>query len=133
MTLVTMWRIKGDSMSKGLSSGAVVKNLLAMQEVQETWVPSLGLEDPLEEEMETCSSILAWKSPWTEKTGDLQSMGLQRVRHDRERVSEHPWVTETKCYIWLHTVIQTRQEKGEMVMQFKKFLQGDYYTLLTRK
>ena len=53
-----------------------VKNLPAMQE---TWVESLGLEDPLEEEMATHSSILAWKIPWTEAPGGLQSMGLQRV------------------------------------------------------
>jgi len=46
---------------------------------KETWVP--GQEDPLEEEMATHSSILAWKIPWTEKPGGLQSMGLQRVRH----------------------------------------------------
>ena len=56
-----------------------VKNLLAMQE---TWVPSLGWEDPLEKEMATHSSILAWRIPWTEEPGRLQSMGLQRVRHD---------------------------------------------------
>ena len=45
-------------------------------------VQSLGREDPLEEEMGTCSSILAWKIPWTEESGGLQSMGSQRVRHD---------------------------------------------------
>ena len=45
-------------------------------------VRSLGLEDPLEKEMVTHSSILAWKIPWTEEPGGLQSMGLQRVRHD---------------------------------------------------
>ena len=50
-------------MSKRLPSGAVVKNPPEMQEAQETWVPFLGLEDPLEEEMEICSSILAWKTP----------------------------------------------------------------------
>ena len=44
--------------------------------VQETWVPSLGKEDPLEKEMETHSSILARKLPWTEEPGGLQSMGL---------------------------------------------------------
>ena len=43
---------------------------------------SLGQEDPLKEEMSTHSSILAWKVPWTEKPGGLQSMGSQRVRHD---------------------------------------------------
>ena len=51
-------------------------------EMQETWVPSLGQEDPLEKEMATHSSILAWKIPWTEKPGGLQSMGLQTVGHD---------------------------------------------------
>ena len=45
-------------------------------------IQSLGWEDALEEEMATHSSILAWKTPWTEKPGSLQSMGLQRVRHD---------------------------------------------------
>ena len=56
-----------------------VKNLLA---VQETQVRSMGREDPLEKEMATHSSILAWKIPWMEKPGALQSMVLQRVRHD---------------------------------------------------
>ena len=51
-----------------------VKNLSAMQE---TWVQSLGGVDPLEKEMATHSSILAWRIPWTEKPGGLQSMGLQ--------------------------------------------------------
>ena len=59
-----------------------VKNLPAMQETQETRVQSLGREDPLEEEMATCSSILAWKTPWTEEPGGLQSKVLQRVGHD---------------------------------------------------
>ena len=50
--------------------------------MQETWVQSLGEEDLLEREMATHSSILAWKTPWTEEPGRLQSIGLQRVRHD---------------------------------------------------
>ena len=57
----------------------VVKNPPAMWE---TWVRSLGREDPLEKEMATHSSILAWKIPWTEEPGGLQSMGSQRVGHD---------------------------------------------------
>ena len=57
----------------------VVKNLPAMQE---TLVRFLGQEDPLEKEIMTHSSILAWRIPWTEEPGGLQSMGLQRVRHD---------------------------------------------------
>ena len=60
----------------------MVKCLPAMQE---TWVRSLGQEDPLEKEKATHSSILAWKIPWTEGPGRLQTMGLQRVGHN--------WVT----------------------------------------
>ena len=50
--------------------------------MQETWVPSLGQEDPLEEEMATHSCILAWKIPWTEEPGRLQSRRLQRIGDD---------------------------------------------------
>ena len=57
----------------------MVKHLSAMLE---TGVRSLGQEDPLENEMETHSSTLAWKIPWTEEPGRLQSMGSQRVGHD---------------------------------------------------
>ena len=56
-----------------------VKHLPA---TQETWVRSLGREDPLEKAMATHSSTLAWKIPWTEEPGGLQSMGSQRVGHD---------------------------------------------------
>ena len=62
--------------------GSVVNSLPA---VQETLVQSLGREDPLEKGMATHFSILAWRIPWTEEPSELQSMGLQRVRHD--------WVT----------------------------------------
>ena len=51
--------------------------------MQETQVQSLGREDPLEKEMATHSSILTWEIPWTEEPGGLQSMGSQRVRHNR--------------------------------------------------
>ena len=57
----------------------MVKNLPIMQESQ---VQPLGREDPLEKELATRSSILAWSIPWTDEPGRLQSMGLQRVRHD---------------------------------------------------
>ena len=57
----------------------VVKRQPAMRE---TWVGSLGWEDPLEEEMAPHSSTLAWKIPWTEEPGRLHSMELQRVGHD---------------------------------------------------
>ena len=57
----------------------MVKHLSTMWE---TWVRALGGEDPLEKEMAIYSSTIAWKIPWTEKLGRLQSVGLQRVRHD---------------------------------------------------
>ena len=63
-------------------SGSVVKNLPAMQEMQETCVQSLSQEATLEEGIATPSSILAWRVPWTEEPGRLWSMGSQRVRHD---------------------------------------------------
>ena len=59
--------------------GSVGKESPAMWE---NWVQPLGREDPLEKEMATHSSILAWRIPWTEEPGGLQSMGSQRVRHD---------------------------------------------------
>ena len=57
-----------------------VKNLPAMQE---SWVWSLGQEDPLEKRMATHSSTLVWRIPWTEELGRLHFIGSQRVRHDR--------------------------------------------------
>ena len=70
---------------KGFPDGPVVMNPHPMQETQETWVWSLGQEDPPKKEMATCCSVLAWKLQ-TEKPGGLQSMGWQRVGHN--------WVTE---------------------------------------
>ena len=62
----------------GFPGGAVTIHL----PTQKKWVPSLGQEDPVEKEMATHSSILAWEIPWTEEPGGLQSMGSQRVGHD---------------------------------------------------
>ena len=60
----------------------VAQRLKRLPAMWETWVRSLGWEDPLEKEMATHSSILAWRIPWTEEPGRLQSTGLQRVGHD---------------------------------------------------
>ena len=60
----------------------MVKSPPVMQEMQETWVWSPGQEDTLEKGMATHSSILAWKIPWTEEPGGLQSIGLPKVKHD---------------------------------------------------
>ena len=67
--------------TQGFPVVQTVKNLPAMQEIQ---VLLLGREDPLEKEMVTLSSILAWRIPWTEEPDGLQSMGLQRVGYDWE-------------------------------------------------
>ena len=68
-----IWPVKASPVAQ------LVNNLPAVLEIQ---VRSLGQEDPLEKEMATCSSILAWKILWTEEPGGLQSMGSQRVGHD---------------------------------------------------
>ena len=60
----------------------VAQRVKCLPAMQETWVQSLGQEDPLEKEMATHSSTLAWEIPWTEEPGRLQSMGLQRVGLD---------------------------------------------------
>ena len=75
----------------------VAQRLKRLPPMQETRVRSLGLEDPLEKEMATHSSMLAWRIPWTEELGRLQSTGSQRVGHD--------WVTSLSLYyffsLWL--------------------------------
>ena len=60
----------------------VAQRLKHLPPMQETWVQSLGWEDPLEKDMATHSSILAWRIPWMEEPGGLQSAGLQTVGHD---------------------------------------------------
>ena len=65
-----------------IRASLVAQRLEHLPEMQETWVRSLGWEDPLEKEMATHSSILAWRIPWTEEPGGLQSMGSQRVGQD---------------------------------------------------
>ena len=65
-----------------IGQAVVAQRLKHLPAMRETWVQSLGWEDLLEKEMATHSSILAWRIPWMEERGNLQSMGLQRVRHD---------------------------------------------------
>ena len=65
-----------------LGASLVAQRLKHLPPMWETWVRSLGQEDPLEKEMTTHSSTLAWKIPWTEEHGSLHSMELQRVGHD---------------------------------------------------
>ena len=64
------------------SSDFLVAQVKCLSTMRETWVPSLSREDPLEKEMAIHSSTIAWKIPWTEEPGRLQSMGSQRVGHN---------------------------------------------------
>ena len=68
--------------SKVLRASLVAQTVKNLPAVQKTWVQSLGWEDPLEKGTATHSSMLAWRIPWTEEPSRLQSMGLQRVRHN---------------------------------------------------
>ena len=65
-----------------IGASLAAQRLKRLPGIQETWVRSLDWEDPLEKEMATHSSTLAWRIPWREEPGRLQSMGLQRVGHD---------------------------------------------------
>ena len=87
------WRIRGTAELVGCRLWGRTKSdvtevtqqsrlCLSLPAMRETWVRFLGREDPLEKEMATHSSILAWRIPWTEEPGGLQSTGLQRVAHD---------------------------------------------------
>ena len=82
-------------LNEGFPGSSMVKNLPAMLE---TWVWSLGQEDPLEKGKTIYSSILAWRIPWTEEPGRLQSMDSQRVRHN--------WLTLVMLFLHIHVLFQ---------------------------
>ena len=79
--------------------------------MQEIWVQSLGLEDPLEKEMATHSSILAWKISWTEEPGGLQSMVSQRIRRD--------WVTNTYLHLLTTLKVTLRVRVLESILTYE--------------
>ena len=79
--------------------------------MQEIWVQSLGLEDPLEKEMATHSSILAWKISWTVEPGGLQSMGSQRIRLD--------WVTNTYLHLLTTLKVTLRVRVLESILTYE--------------
>ena len=75
----------------------------ACQEMQETWIQSLGQEDPLEKGMATRSSIPAWEIPWTVEPGGLQSVGSQRVRNDWSDLARmHRWFIHARIADFIH-------------------------------
>ena len=95
---------------------------LSVQEMQEMWVWSLGLGDPLEEEMATHSSFLVWRVPWTEEPDGLQSRGPQRVKHE--------WGTE-------HDGTQSGKKRKGLSLQVMpletfSYLRADFMTLSLR-
>ena len=77
-----------------IRASLVAQRLKRLPAMQETWVQSLGQEDPLEKKMATHSSTLAWRIPWTEEPGGLQSRRSQGVRHD--------WVTSLSLFTFMH-------------------------------
>ena len=90
----------------------------SLSAVREAWVRYLGGEDPLEEEMATLSSTLAWRIPWMEEPGGLQSMGSQRVGHD--------WATSLSLYIpikrkekeYVETFFWLSKLEGSVLLEF---------------
>ena len=86
-TILAIMKLK---FSKNNGASLVAQRLKRLPAMWENWVQSLGWEDPLEKEMATHSSILAWRIPWTEEPGGLQSTGSQRVGH--------VWVTSLSMY-----------------------------------
>ena len=108
---VNIKTIKGTHTTQQSFPGSlVIKNLLPMQESQETWVWFLGQKYLLQVEMTTHSSILAWKTPWTEEPGGLQFMVLQRVRHNSDKWAYNPGTKE----------IQIKKKGNDMSRCFQK-------------
>ena len=80
--MLTPWKENYDQPRQHIKASLVAQRLKCLPAMWETRVQSLGQEDPLEKEMAAHSSILAWRIPWMEEPGGLQSMGSRRVRHD---------------------------------------------------
>ena len=99
----------------GFPSDSLVKNLPAIQEMQETLVWSLGQEDPLEEEKATCSSILAWRIPWTEEPGGLRPWGRKEsdTAGGLRRVSHWPQDAPENSVIEIDNILMQYFEKIE--------------------
>ena len=82
MPQLKIFHVVAKILSDGIKTSLLAQMVKRLPAMQETWVQSLGREDPLEKEMATHSSTLSWKIPWTEEPGSLQSVGSQRARHD---------------------------------------------------
>ena len=101
-TVVLMNILAGQQWRLLLVASLVAQMLKNLPTLWETWVQSLGKEDPLEKGMATHSSILAWKIPWTEEPGGLQSMGLQRIGYDGvTNTFSFNWDTDIENRLWI--------------------------------
>ena len=101
-----------------LFTSFVAQTVKYLPTMWETWVWSLGLEDPLQKEMATHSSIHAWKIPWTEEPGGLQSMGSQRVGHN--------WATSLSFIIFIIVILNFQSDNSNnqhVVLMLSLFLQ----------
>ena len=103
--LPNVYKVNGTSL--------IAQTVKCLPTVQETRVWSLGRQDPLEKEMTTHSSILAWKIPWTEECGRLQSMGSQRIRHDwATSPSSIKFLVVNKCSLFFSTRMWSLSSRG---------------------
>ena len=98
----------------GFPGGSVVKNLLPVQEMHETWVQSLVQEDPLEEEMATHSRILVWKIPWTEEPGRLQYSSVQYMGLQKSQTQLNSRHGKQKSIVSLYT---NNEKSGKKIMK----------------
>ena len=86
-------------MASGFPGGSAIKNQpYSAKDARDPCVRSLGWEDPFEEEMRACSTIIAWKTPWTDELGGLESMGSQRASQNRASECMHAY-TQTSTHI----------------------------------
>ena len=116
--------------------GSVVRTLPAMKEPQEMWVWSPGWEDPLEEGMATHSSVLAWRIPWTEASGGLQSIGSQRVGHNWSDLA-HTHTLNCRDGDFLYTLPQhmhslTPYQQPPLDGSFVQWVNLRWHTIITR-
>ena len=96
-----------------IGASLLAQRVKRLPTMRETWVGCLGREDPLEKEMATHSSILAWKIPWMEDPGRLQSMGSQRVRRDWATSHTHTHTNLLSCLVFCISFLLTTSLKGD--------------------
>ena len=108
----THWMFFWKALNTNISLILVAQRLKRLPAMRETWVRSLGRQYPLEKEMATHSSILAWRIPWMEEPRGLQSMGSQRVRHDwTTSLSNVIRVTSNFFFIFIFVLMGGRERK----------------------